>query len=357
MHYLDQSATTVIRREALEAMWPYLTSEFGNPSSVHPLGESARVALEDARKRIADYLGAKPGEIVFTSGGTESVNAAIKGMSWATPRGRHIVISAVEHPAVIEAAKFMEKFQGFELSVIGVDQQGRIDIDEFANALRDDTTVASVQWANNEVGTIQAIKELAAIAYDKGVPFHTDAVQAARLTKETLPHDGISALTLSGHKFGAPKGIGILYLKTGASYEPLIHGGAQEKDRRSGTENVAGAVGFATAIELTETETAYRPMADIMSQIAGEPTGDPVNRIPGHYSFVFPGRSGESILVDLAAKGFYCSSGSACAAGKSDPSHVLIAMGYSPEVAQTAVRITGEVSEEFLAALSAVTAR
>lgn len=357
MHYLDQSATTPVRREVLESMWPYLTSEFGNPSSVHPLGESANAALEDARKRIANYLGARPGEIIFTSGGTESANAALKGISWAAPRGRHLVISAVEHPAVLEAARFLERVQGFELTTLGVDRLGRVDLAQFAAALRADTTLASVQWANNEVGTIQPVVELAAIAAEKGVPFHTDAVQAATLTKGVLPMEGLSALTLSGHKFGAPKGIGILYLKTGTSFEPLIHGGAQEKDRRSGTENVAGAVAMATAIETAEDQRQYRPFAEVARQIDGDPTGDLVNRLAGHYSFVFPGRSGESILVDLAAKGFYCSSGSACAAGKSDPSHVLLAMGYSPEVAQTAVRITGPVSDEFLTTLGAIIGR
>lgn len=356
MHYLDFSATAPMRREALEAMWPYLTQEFGNPSSVHPLGESARAALEDARATIAAFLGAKPGEIIFTSGGTESVNAAIKGIAWAQPRGRHIVISAVEHPAVIEAAKFMEKFQGFRLSVIGVDHQGRINLDEFAEAVTEDTTLASVQWANNEVGTLQPITDLARIAKEKSVPFHTDAVQAAALARDAAGIEGLNALTLSGHKFGAGKGVGILYLKHRTPFEPLLHGGAQEDDRRSGTQNVAGAVAMATAISLDSATPASHSLTEIAARVSGQPTGDPLNRLDRHYSFVFPGRSGESILVDLAAKGFYCSSGSACAAGHDEPSHVLLAMGFPPEVAQTAVRITGDISDEFVDALASVTA-
>jgi cysteine desulfurase len=344
--YLDEAATTPVKREVLEAMWPYLGPEFGNPSSHHEVGESASRALEQARADVAAVLGARASEITFTSGGTESDNAAIKGIALAAPRGRHVIVSAVEHPAVLESAEFLGRL-GFEITVLEVDEAGTVQPATLAGALRDDTTLVSIQYANNEVGTIQPIAELAALATARGVPFHTDAVQGAGWLDLDVGRLGVQAMSISGHKVGAPKGIGVLYVGRRVPVEPLIHGGGQEGGRRSGTENVAAAVGIATALRLAAVDDAAviarrdafigRILSDVQGAVL---TGHPVRRLPGSASFVFPGTSGESILLELEAHGIVCSSGSACAAGSDDPSHVLIAMGLEPEVAQTAVRFT-----------------
>jgi cysteine desulfurase len=344
--YLDEAATTPVKREVLEAMWPYLGPEFGNPSSHHEVGESASRALEQARADVAAVLGARASEITFTSGGTESDNAAIKGIALAAPRGRHVIVSAVEHPAVLESAEFLGRL-GFEITVLEVDEAGTVQPAALAGALRDDTTLVSIQYANNEVGTIQPIAELAALATARGVPFHTDAVQGAGWLDLDVGRLGVQAMSISGHKVGAPKGIGVLYVGRRVPVEPLIHGGGQEGGRRSGTENVAAAVGMATALRLAAVDDAAviarrdafigRILSDVQGAVL---TGHPVRRLPGSASFVFPGTSGESILLELEAHGIVCSSGSACAAGSDDPSHVLIAMGLEPEVAQTAVRFT-----------------
>jgi cysteine desulfurase len=344
--YLDEAATTPVKREVLEAMWPYLGPEFGNPSSHHEVGQSASRALEQARADVAAVLGARASEITFTSGGTESDNAAIKGIALAAPRGRHVIVSAVEHPAVLESAEFLGRL-GFEITVLEVDEAGTVQPAALAGALRDDTTLVSIQYANNEVGTIQPIAELAALATARGVPFHTDAVQGAGWLDLDVGRLGVQAMSISGHKVGAPKGIGVLYVGRRVPVEPLIHGGGQEGGRRSGTENVAAAVGMATALRLAAVDDAAviarrdafigRILSDVQGAVL---TGHPVRRLPGSASFVFPGTSGESILLELEAHGIVCSSGSACAAGSDDPSHVLIAMGLEPEVAQTAVRFT-----------------
>jgi cysteine desulfurase len=344
--YLDEAATTPVKREVLEAMWPYLGPEFGNPSSHHEVGESASRALEQARADVAAVLGARASEITFTSGGTESDNAAIKGIALAAPRGRHVIVSAVEHPAVLESAEFLGRL-GFEITVLEADEAGTVQPATLAGALRDDTTLVSIQYANNEVGTIQPIAELAALATARGVPFHTDAVQGAGWLDLDVGRLGVQAMSISGHKVGAPKGIGVLYVGRRVPVEPLIHGGGQEGGRRSGTENVAAAVGIATALRLAAVDDAAviarrdafigRILSDVQGAVL---TGHPVRRLPGSASFVFPGTSGESILLELEAHGIVCSSGSACAAGSDDPSHVLIAMGLEPEVAQTAVRFT-----------------
>ncbi|MET0469179.1 MAG: cysteine desulfurase family protein [Aeromicrobium sp.] len=344
--YLDEAATTPVKREVLEAMWPYLGPEFGNPSSHHEVGESARRALEQARADVAATLGARASEIVFTSGGTESDNAAIKGIALAAPRGRHVVVSAVEHPAVLESAQFLGRL-GFEVTVLDVEPDGIVLPATLEAALRDDTTLVSIQHANNEVGTIQPISDLTAVARGYGVPFHTDAVQSAGWLDLDVGRLGVQAMSISGHKLGAPKGIGVLYIDRRTPFEPLMHGGGQEGGRRSGTENVAAAIGLAAAMRLdagpADDVVARRDefIARVLAEVAGaELTGHPVDRLPGSASFVFPGRSGESILLDLERRGIVSSSGSACAAGSDDPSHVLTAMGCPAEVAQTAVRFT-----------------
>jgi cysteine desulfurase len=351
MIYLDNAATTPVRREALEAMWPHLTSSFGNPSSHHQVGEAAAAALREARQSVARSLGCRPGEVTFTSGGTESDNLAIKGIALGAPRGRHIVTTPIEHEAVLESCDYLRRLHGFTITLLPVDAAGRVDPDSLARALRPDTTLVSVHYANNEVGTVQPVADLAAVARAAGVPFHTDAVQAGGWLDLNVTTLGVDALSLSGHKLGAPPGIGAVFLRGRLVIEPLLHGGGQERGKRSGTENVAGVVALAVALRLAAEErelTATRTSAlrdEFISTVLRETpsarlTGHPTARLPGTASFVFPGTSGEAVLLELEARGIVCSSGSACAAGSNEPSHVLTAMGVSGDLAQTAVRFT-----------------
>ena len=355
MIYLDAAATTPVRREVLEAMWPYLTGDFGNPSSSHQLGEVAADALADARTTVAGWIGARASEIVFTSGGTEANNLAIKGIALGNPRGKHIVTSAIEHEAVLESVDYLRRLYGFEVTIVDVDEQGLVDVAAIAAALRPDTTLVSVMLANNEVGTVQPVAEIAALAHERGIPVHTDAVQAAPWLDLGVSALGVDAMTISGHKLGAPKGVGALYVRGRVPLEPLVHGGGQERGKRSGTENVAGAVALATAVALLDprpTEVASVRdafIAEVLDTVPGAMlTGHPTLRLPSIASFCFPGLSGESVLLELERRGVVCSSGSACAAGRDEPSHVLIAMGIEPAVAQTAVRFSfgGEFTME-----------
>lgn len=357
MIFLDAAATTPVRREVLEAMWPYLTGEFGNPSSHHTLGEAAANALADARATVARSFACRPGEVTFTSGGTEADNLAVKGISLARqatdPRHNRVVISAIEHPAVEESARYLERFHGFGVDVVPVDRYGQVTPEALAEVLRPETALVSVMYANNEIGTIQPVAALAAVAHRHGVPFHTDAVQAAgwlSLDTKTL---GVDALSISGHKLGAPKGNGALYLRSRTRVEPLVHGGGQERGRRSGTENVAGAVALAKALTLVGTAEQGEPLAakvsgfrdqfikTVLGLVPGAIlTGHPRERLPSIASFCFPGTSGESVLLELERQGVVCSSGSACAAGSDAASPVLLALGIGAEVAQTAVRFS-----------------
>ncbi|TCI95653.1 cysteine desulfurase family protein [Aeromicrobium sp. IC_218] len=371
--YLDEAATSPVRREVLEAMWPYLTGVFGNPASHHEVGAAARSGIDRARQEVAGLLGVRPGELTFTSGGTEGANAAVKGLALAAPRGRHVVVSAVEHPAVLESARWLGRL-GFEVTEVGVDDRGTVTPEALDAVLRDDTTLVSVQLASNEVGTVQPVAGLAAVAAAHGVPFHTDAVQAA----PWLPLDpaalGVQALSISGHKLGTPKGSGLLWVDRRTPWEPLVHGGGQQDGRRSGTEDVAAAVGLATALRLAATDrdaesvrvAALRDtlVARVLDAVPGAAlTGHATDRLPGHASFVLPGVSGEAALIGLEERGVVCSSGSACAAGSDEPSHVLTAMGLPRDVAQTAVRLTfgrGATADELEHAartLAAVVAR
>ncbi|WP_395242631.1 cysteine desulfurase family protein [Agromyces sp. MMS24-K17] len=351
MIFLDHAATTPVRREALEAMWPYLTGSFGNPSSRHRLGDEAAQALAWARDEVAAVLGCRPGDIVFTSGGTEADNLAVKGLALANPRGRHLVISPIEHEAVLESADHLARVHGFDVDRVEVDAGGVVRPEALERVIRPDTTLVSIQLANNEVGTVQPVAELAAIAHAHGALMHTDAVQAAGWLPLSLDALGVDALSLAGHKVGAPKGTGVLAVRGRLPLEPVVHGGGQERGRRSGTENVAGAVAFATALRLAEAERAdasarVRDLADrLIARVLAEVpearlTGDAVDRLPGTASFVFPGTAGEAVLLELERDGVLCSSGSACAAGSDEPSHVLTAIGVPAEVAQTAVRFT-----------------
>ncbi len=347
MIYLDSAATTAVRREVLEAMWPYLTGEFGNPSSHHELGESAASALQSARAAVAAWLGCRESEVIFTSGGTESDNLAIKGIALASPRGKHVVTSAIEHEAVLESCDYLARHHGFEVTVVGVDGEGMLDLAAFEAALRPDTTLVSIMLANNEVGSVQPLARITELAHAHGIPVHTDAVQAAGWLDLDVSRLGVDALSFSGHKLGAPKGIGALWVRGRIPLEAVLHGGGQERGRRSGTENVAGAVGLAAAVGLAgasaESVAALRDtfIAEVLALVpAAILTGPTESRLPGNASFCFPGTSGESILLELGARGIVCSAGSACAVGSDEPSHVLLALGIAPDVAQTAVRFS-----------------
>lgn len=370
MLYLDHAATSPVRPEVLEAMRPYLTGVFGNPSSHHTAGEAAAHALEDARARVAAVLGRRAGDVVFTAGGTEANNLAVKGIvlgSLETGR-RHLVTTPIEHESILESAAYLRRFHGVEVAVAEVDAAGRVSPASLRRALRDDTALVSLGHANNEIGTVQDATALAAVARERGVPLHLDAVQSAGW----LPLAGIDAdaISVAGHKLGAPKGTGALAVRGRIPVEPLLHGGGQERGRRSGTENVAGAVALAVALERAEAEreaTVARVRAQTERFTAGvlaavpraALTGDPVDRLPGTASFTFAGTSGEAVLLELERRGVVSSSGSACAAGSDEPSHVLVACGVPPEVAQTAVRFTfgrsplPEEAPEQLAALVA----
>lgn len=358
MIYLDNAATTPVRREVLEALWPVLAGGFGNPSSHHQVGEAAAAALAGARATVARVLGCRPGEVVFTSGGTEGANLAIKGLALgavaaasAGSRERHVITTAIEHEAVLESVDYLRRLHGFEVTVLETDAAGLVDPEGLRRALRPTTALVSIQYANNEVGTVQPLAELAALTREHGAVFHTDAVQAAGWLPLNVRDLGVDALSLSGHKLRAPQGIGALYLRGRLPLEPVLHGGGQERGKRNGTENVAGAVAIAVALSLAEAERAEAAAATsqlrdqfISAVLQGTPgaelTGHPLQRLPGTASFVFPGTSGEAVLLELEQRGIVCSSGSACAAGSDEPSHVLTALGYSAAIAQTAVRFT-----------------
>ncbi|MFI2563369.1 cysteine desulfurase family protein [Paenarthrobacter sp. NPDC018779] len=373
MIFLDAAATTPVRREVLEAMWPYLSGDFGNPSSHHSLGEAAATALAGARTAVARVLKCRAGEVTFTSGGTEADNLAVKGIALARKASdetlNRVVISAVEHPAVEESARYLERVHGFAVDVVPVDQDGLVSVGALRAVLRPETALVSIMYANNEVGTVQPVAELAAAAHEFGVPFHTDAVQAAGWLSLDTKALGVDALSMSGHKLGAPKGSGVLFAKGRVRLEPLVHGGGQERGKRSGTENVAGAVALSTALTLAAAEenTAAEQVSGmrdrfIASILAGVPgavlTGHPVRRLPSVASFCFPGTSGESVLLELERLGVICSSGSACAAGSDAPSPVLLALGLDPETAQTAVRFsfTPDITEAELEQAAAAVA-
>lgn len=349
--YLDSAATTPVRPEVLEAMAPYLTRVFGNPSSHHEVGEAAASALDDARARVASALGVRAGDVMFTSGGTESNNAAVKGLVLgALPRGRrHVVTTAIEHESVLASADYLARLHGVDVTYAPVDATGTLTPDALADALRDDTALVSVGYANNEIGTVQDAAALTAAAHERGVPLHLDAVQAAGWLP--LAGLGADAVTIAGHKIGAPKGTGILAVRGRLPFEPLLHGGGQERGRRSGTPDVAGAVAIATALALAEAErtqeaarvSALRDAftARVRALVPGARlTGHPERRLPGTASFVFPGTNGETVLLELERRGVVSSSGSACAAGSDEASHVLLAIGLEHDDARTAVRFT-----------------
>ena len=354
LRYLDNAATGPVRPEVLEAMMPFLTHWFGNPSSHHTVGEAAAEALADARARVARVLGLRTGDIVFTSGGTEANNLAVKGIAIAAQLGRgagHLVTTPIEHESVLESAQYLARVHGFAVTHVPVDADARVSPADVGSALREDTAVVSIGYANNEVGTIQDVAAIAAIARERRIPVHIDAVQAAGWLPLSAAGLGVDAISIAGHKVGAPKGTGALGVRGRIPLEPLLHGGGQERGRRSGTEDVAGAVGLATALELAEAERIEASARLIVLRDAfirrvldsvpsARLTGDPVYRLPATASFTFAGTSGEAVLLELERRVIVSSSGSACAAGSDEASHVLVAMGVPREVAQTAVRFS-----------------
>jgi len=349
--YLDHAATTPLRREALEAMLPYLTEQFGNASSLHGVGRRARAGLDEAHETVARALGATPREIVITSGGTEANNLAIKGAAWAgKARGHQIITSSVEHHSVGHTVRYLEKF-GFEIVELPVDRYGRVDPDEVEAAITPKTILVSVMLANNEVGTIQPIAEIAArVRRYKGVLLHTDAVQAAPYLAIDVAALDVDLLTIAAHKFEGPKGVGALYLRHGTNILAQQQGGSQERYRRAGTENVAGAAGMARALELAVAERAEtgprvrelrRSFEAAVSRAGGIlGTGHPIDRLPGLASFVAPGLDGSAVAMALDLDGVACSTGSACVSGSNEVSHVLGAMGYPQEEARGALRFS-----------------
>jgi cysteine desulfurase len=349
--YLDHAATTPLRREVLDAMLPYLTEQFGNPSSAHAFGRQARAALDDAHERVAARLNAQAREVVFTSGGTEANNLALKGTAWAGKgRGHRIVTTSVEHHAVGHTLRYLEKF-GFEIVELPVDRYGRVDPDEVDAAITDRTILVSVMLANNEVGTIQPVAEIARrVKAHRNVLFAVDAVQAAPYIEIDAEALGADFVSLAAHKFEGPKGVGALYIRRGTNILAQQHGGAQERHRRAGTENVAGAVGFATAYDLACTERSEtvrrlrrlrdRLKAAVLAVDDTELTGHPTARLPGLLSIIARGTDGTAVALALDLEGIACSVGSACTTGSTEVSHVLAAMGYPDEEAAGALRLS-----------------
>ncbi len=379
MLYLDHAATGPVRPEVREAMLPFLGERYGNPSSHHTVGEDAAAVLADARRRVATVLGMRPGDVIFTSGATEANNLAIKGVVLAglLRHGRpgHVVTSAVEHESILASVDYLERVHGTAVTRLPVDADGLVSPEVLADALRDDTALVSLGYANNEIGTVQDAARLAAVTANARVPFHLDAVQAAGWLP--LAGTGADALSIAGHKIGAPQGIGALAIRGRIPLEPLLHGGGQERDRRSGTQNVAGAVGLAVALELAERErgTSSERVSALRQAVTervlalvpeARLTGHPSRRLPGTASFTFAGVSGEAVLLELERRGVVSSSGSACAAGSDEPSHVLLALGVAPEVAQASVRFSfghraeidpGPLADAIAASIAAVRSR
>ena len=349
--YLDNSATTPIKSEVLQEMMPYLTTEYGNASSLYSVGRSAKRAIEKARNRVAELLNCNHNEIYFTGGGSESDNIALKGFAYANKeKGNHIITSKIEHPAILETCKTLER-QGFEVSYINVNENGIIDVEELRKSIKTNTILISVMTANNEVGTVQPIEEIAKIAHDNNVVFHTDAVQAIGNVQIDVEKMRIDMLSLSSHKINGPKGVGALYIKNGIEVEKFINGGHQEKDRRAGTENVAGIVGIGKATEIARKnmETHIRNLSKIrdyyIKKVQKEIpniriNGSMENRLPGNANISFKGINASELIFKLDERGICVSSGSACSSGNRNPSHVLIAMNVPEVYLNSAIRTT-----------------
>lgn len=349
--YMDYAATTFVKPEVLDAMLPYFTEKFGNPSSFYEVSRITSKAIDEARAKVAKALNCEPSEIYFTGGGSEADNWAIKGIASAHKnKGNHIITTKIEHHAVLHTCEYLEKL-GFEITYLDVDSEGFINLEDLKNAITDKTILVSIMFANNEIGTIQPIKEIGQICKERGVYFHTDAVQAVGNVPIDVKNMNIDMLSLAGHKIYGPKGIGVLYIRKGIRIHNLIHGGGQERGRRAGTENIAGIIGISKAIELA-TENLPEHMAKLTklrdklidgllkipySRLNG-PRGD--KRLPGNANICFKYIEGESILLSLDFEGVAASSGSACTSGSLDPSHVLLAIGLPHEIAHGSLRLT-----------------
>lgn len=351
IRYFDNAATTRVKKEVLEEMLPYFHEKYGNPSSLYSIGRASKKAIEEARKKVAQLINGNPNEVYFTGCGSESDNTIIKGIAYRNQRkGKHIITSRIEHPAVLHTCQMLEK-QGFEVTYLKVNKDGFINIEELRNAIRNDTILITIMFANNEIGTIQPIEMVSKIARMYNIVFHTDAVQACGNVPIDVKRMGIDALSLSGHKLYAPKGIGALYVRNGIEFEKFMDGGHQEKNKRAGTENVAGIVGLGKACELAHVHLKehmqyLRELRDyfitqVEEKIEGAVlNGGKENRLPGNANFSFSAIDGEALLLNLDAKGICASAGSACTSGSSAPSHVLSSIGLSNELAQGSLRVT-----------------
>jgi cysteine desulfurase len=349
--YLDYAATTPCDPEVLKSMEPYFFDKFGNPSSIHAYGQEAKKGIEDARERLASFLGADPSEIIFTSGGTESDNFAIMGVAHALEsKGNHIITSAIEHHAVSEPCKFLEK-KGFKVTYVGVDKYGLVSAEDVKSAITDKTILISVMHANNEIGTIQPIAQIGEIAKEKGISFHTDAVQTVGHIPVNVDELNVDLLSLAAHKFYGPKGVGALYVRKGTRIEAFLRGGDQEKDRRASTHNTTGIVGLGKAVELCrqkmDEEAGFqiklrdKMIKEIPAKISEVYlNGHPAKRLPNNVNFSIKYIEGESILLNLDLLGIACSTGSACTSTSLEPSHVLLAIGLPHEIAHGSLRIT-----------------
>jgi cysteine desulfurase len=349
--YMDNAATTPVHRDVLEAMLPYFMERYGNPSSVYSLARESQEAVEESREKVAKAIGATPGEIFFTSGGTESDNWAIKGCAGASKhKGDHIITSAIEHHAVLHTCQYLEK-HGFSVTYLPVDEQGLVDPADAEAAVTDRTVLISVMYANNEIGTIQPVREIGAMAHSHGIPFHTDAVQAVGHVPVDVGRENIDLLSLSAHKFNGPKGVGALFIRKGTRIGTYEHGGGQERRRRAGTENVPGIVGLGRAIESATAEipevsarvsrTRDRLIGGLLSTIShSRLNGHPERRLPGNANISFEFVEGESMLLLLDSIGVCASTGSACTSGSLEPSHVLLAIGLPHEKAHGSLRFT-----------------
>ena len=353
--YMDNAATTPVKPEVLEAMLPYFTEKFGNPSSIYSISSENKKAITDARDLLAKSINTTAENIYFTAGGSESDNWALKATAEAyESKGKHIITTKIEHHAILHTCEYLEK-KGFEVTYLDVDENGLVKLDELEKAIRPDTILISVMFANNEIGTIQPIAEIGKIAHEHGVLFHTDAVQAYTQVPIDVDAMNIDMMSTSGHKINGPKGIGFLYIRRGVKIRSFVHGGAQERRRRAGTENVTGIVGFAKAAEIatgnmkerTEAEMAVRDhlIERIEKEIPyAKLNGDRTKRLPNNVNFSFQFIEGESMLIMLDGKGICASSGSACTSGSLDPSHVLLAIGLPHEIAHGSLRLT--ISDE-----------
>lgn len=351
IRYFDNAATTKVKEEVLKEMFPYFSVEYGNPSSMYSIGRSSRRAIETARKRVAELINCKSKEVYFTSCGSESDNMALKGIAYANKeKGNHIITSKIEHPAILNSCKTLEK-QGYRITYLNVDEEGNIDISELENSINKDTILISIMFANNEIGTIEPIEQISKIAKKHNIIFHTDAVQACGNIKIDVKEMGIDMLSLSGHKINAPKGVGALYVREGIEFDRFLDGGHQEKNKRAGTENVAEIVGLGKACEIAKNNleshiNKLKELRDFYINQVEEKidniklNGPRDNRLPGNANISFKGVNGSELLLKLDEKGICASAGSACSTGSSSPSHVLTSIGLDSKMAEGTLRVS-----------------